>query len=423
MCPAPISTADFSLRWNTNGAIHLKTTAGFEPMMADVQLDLDHLDLTTLDAYLADKLDLFILGSAVNLHGTVRLRPQVNGLPVVSFHGDSSLENFHTVDGELGEDLVKWDALRFNGIRANLNPPLVTISEIDVDHAYVRLIIETNKTLNLSNVLKLTDTNAPAAKQPKTAAQNAATNNNALQLSIGAIVITNTELNFSDRSIVPRVNLPIQSVNGTVSGFSTEQLQHAIVKLDGKVDDVGPVAITGTLNPFNGTQTNDINVSLKDVDLTALSPYAGKYAGYGIAEGKLQLDLAYEIVGKKLTSKNTITLDRFNFGEKVESPDATHLPVRLAVSLLKDREGKIVLAVPVDGNLDDPKFHIGKVVMRVVENILVKVATSPFSLLGAAFGGGEELGWQDFAAGSAELTAADKTKLDSLAKALYDRPA
>ena len=160
------------------------------------------------------------------------------------------------------------------------------------------------------------------------------------------------------------------------------------------------------------------------MDLTPTSPYAGKYAGYGIAEGKLNLDLDYHLVGKKLISKNVITLDRFTFGDQVNSPDATHLPVRLAVAILKDRDGKIVLDVPIQGSLDDPKFRIGKVVSRAVVNILEKVATSPFSLLGAAFGGGEDLGWQDFAAGRAELTRrTDKNRLDTLVKALDARPA
>ena len=423
-------TADFSLRWNTNGSIKTVVTASFQPMTADLQLDLDRLDLTTLDAYLADKLDLFILGSQVNLHGTVHLRPNVNELPVVSFQGDASLENFQTVDGAFGEDLVKWDALRFNGLDANLNPPLVAIREIIVDNAYARIVIETNKTINLLNVLKLANTNAPATNETKVAGAktpDAATNaaaNSAMQISIGAIVITNTAVNFSDRSMTPNVNLAIQAVNGSVAGLSTEEIQHAIVDLNAKMDGVGPVAITGTINPLNGAQTNEIKISVKNMDLTPTSPYAGKFAGYGIAEGKLNLDLTYELVGKKLKSKNIITLDRFTFGEKVESKDATHLPVRLAIAILKDRDGKIILDVPIEGSIDDPKFRISKVVERALVNILEKVATSPFSLLGAVFGGGgEELGFQEFAPGSAELTAADKSKLDSLVKGLVARPA
>ncbi len=419
--------ADFSLRWNTNGAIHIAADVGFQPTCADISLDFDRLDLTTLDAYLASKLDLYVLGSEVNLHGTVRLRPQVNSLPVVSFNGDASLENFHTVDGLYGEDLLKWDSLQFNHVVANLNPPLVAISEVVVDNAYARLIVETNHTINLANVLKPASAGneTPATNVTRTVvAAKAGATNAPMQFSIRTIVITNTAVNFSDLSVRPNVHLALQSINGSVSGLSSEQLEHAVVNLGAKVDGAGPVAITGTINPLNGAQTNDLKISVKDVDLTPASPYAGKFAGYGIAEGKLNLDLSYQLVGKKITARNVITLDQFNFGEKVDSPDATHLPVRLAVAIMKDRDGKIVLDVPVEGSLDDPKFGIGRVVARAILNILEKAATSPFSLLGTVLGGGgEELGWQDFTVGQAELSAADAKKLDSLVKALNARPA
>ncbi|HUC83965.1 MAG TPA: DUF748 domain-containing protein [Candidatus Acidoferrales bacterium] len=418
--------ADFSLRWNTNAAIHIGADVGFQPTTADIQLDLDRLDLTTLDAYLASKLDLFILGSEVNLHGVVRLRPQINDLPVVSFTGDASLDHFRTVDGVFGQDLVKWDVLSFNGMVANLNPPLLAIHEILLSDAYARVIVETNGTINLANVLSPADgATTVATNQARAAAANSeSATNQPMQISIGAVVVNNTAVDFSDRSLQPNVNLALQSINGSVSDLSTERLHHAIVNVNARVDGVGPVAITGIINPLKSGQTNDLKISVKNVDLTPASPYAGKFAGYGIAEGKLNLDLDYRIIGKKIAAKNVVTLDQFTFGERVNSPEATHLPVRLAVAILKDRDGKIVLDVPIEGSLDDPKFRIGKVVTRAIVNILEKVATSPFSLLGAAFGGGgEELGWQDFSPGSAQLTPEDTKKLDLLAKALQARPA
>jgi hypothetical protein len=424
---------ELSLRWNTNGSIKTVTTASFLPPTADIQLDLDQLDLGTLDPYLEPKLNLYILGSKAGLHGKISLRTPKDGLPQVTFRGDASLDDFQTVDGVMADDLVKWDSIGFHGIDANLNPQSVSIREIDVNGAYARLVIETNQMINLFNALRMTNTNAPATNETKAAdAQKSAappptaTNTAAAlpQMAIGAIIMTNTAVSFTDRSISPNVNLTIQSVSGRIAGLSTEQLQHADIALNAMIDGVGPASITGTINPFSGTQTNDIKVSVKDMDLTPASPYAGRFAGYRIAEGKLNLDLAYELVGKKLESKNVITLDQFTFGEKVDSPDATHLPVRLAVAILKDRDGRIVLDVPIEGSIDDPKLRIGKVVERAIMNILEKVATSPFSLLGALFGGGgEELGWQDFTAGSAELTAVDKQKLDSLVKGLFARPA
>jgi hypothetical protein len=422
--PGTNLTAALAVRWNTNGSIRTAVTAAFTPPTAEVRLDLDRLDLGTLDPYLEPKLNLYILGSKLGLHGTVTLSTPPAGLPLVAFHGDASLDDFHTVDGVLAEDLVKWDSLRFNGIDANLNPQSMSIREIDVDGAYTRLVIETNKTINVLNALRLTPAGPSATNQTAAAPVPAGTNAPLPPLAIGAIVFSNTAVSFSDRSIRPNVNAGIEKINGRIAGLSTEQLRHADIALTAQIDGVGPADITGLINPFSDTQTNHLKILVRDVDLTPASPYSGKFAGYGIAEGKLNLELTYDLTGKQLKAANVITLNRFTFGEKVESPEATHLPVRLGVAILKDRDGKIVLDVPVEGSLDDPKFRIRNVVIRAIENILTKVATSPFSLLGALFGGGgEELGYQDFTPGGTDLSPADRTKLDSLAKGLYARPA
>jgi hypothetical protein len=421
-------TASLSLRWNTNGSINTKLSASFLPPTADIQLALTNLNLGTLDPYLEPMVNLLILDSRLGLDGQIHLRTPAGGLPAVTFAGNARLDALRTVDGASAEDLLKWDSLRFSGIDANLNPPTVAIKEIAVDQAYARVVIETNKTINLLTALQPAVANVIPATNSVVVSKNppapAANTNTLPKISIASIVITNAQLDFTDRSLTPNVHLAIQQASGTIAGISTEDLQHADLNLHALVDNVGPVDITGHINPFSGAQTNQVKISVKNVDLTPASPYAGKFAGYRIARGKLNLDLEYDLVGKKLESKNVITLDQFTFGEKVESPDATHLPVRLAIALLKDRDGKIVLDVPIEGSLDDPKFRIGKVVVRVIENILVKVATSPFSLLGAAFGGGgEEMSYQDFAPGSAELSPDGTKKLDSLLKGLTERPA
>jgi hypothetical protein len=154
-----------------------------------------------------------------------------------------------------------------------------------------------------------------------------------------------------------------------------------------------------------------------------LSPYSGKFAGYELARGKLVVDVKLLVDGKKIDSANVITLNQFTFGGAVQSAEATKLPVRLGVALLKDMDGKIVIDVPVQGNLDDPEFRIGRVVLRVIVNLLTKAATSPFTLLGAAFGGGgDELAFQEFAPGSSEIQAAEAKKLETMVKALTNRP-
>jgi hypothetical protein len=437
--PGTNLTAALSLRWNTNGTIKTEVTASFTPPTVNIQLDLDRLDLGTLDPYLESKLNLFIPGSQLGLRGRIQLRTPAGQLPEVSFQGDTWLDGFHAVDGTMGDDLLKWDSVRVSGIEANLNPLGVAIKQIALDNVSVCLVIETNHTINLLNALRPAgsnapaDTNAPAAtnetrtttvaRNPAAPAINAAPASPLPPIAIGSIVISNAAASFTDRTFSPNVNIAIQQFSGEIAGLSSTEPRHADVNLHAAVDGVGPIDIAGHINPFSGTATNDLKITFKDVDLTPTSPYSGKFAGYRIAEGKLNLDLAYNLVGRKLESKNVITLDRFTFGEKVESPDATHLPVRLAIAILKDRNGQILLDVPVEGSLDDPKFRVGKAVAHVLLNILEKAATSPFSLLGAVFGGGgEELGYQDFAPGSAVLALANEKKLDSLVNGLYERP-
>jgi hypothetical protein len=98
------------------------------------------------------------------------------------------------------------------------------------------------------------------------------------------------------------------------------------------------------------------------------------------------------------------------------------------VNLLKDSKGAIDVELPISGSLDDPQFDIGGLIAQVIGGLLKKAVTSPFSLLMAAAGGAAEasaddLAFVDFGAGSSDLDAAGRKKLDTVAKALADRPA
>jgi hypothetical protein len=195
------------------------------------------------------------------------------------------------------------------------------------------------------------------------------------------------------------------------------------MELRTKLNDYAPLEIIGKINPLKQDLYVDLKVRFKDMDLSPATPYSGKYAGYTIQKGKLSFDLKYLIDKRKLDSQNVIFLDQFNFGDKVESPHATKLPVKLAIALLKDRKGEIKLNIPVSGSLDDPKFSVWGIIFKIILNLIAKAATSPFALLGAVFGGGEELSYLDFDYGIATIEEANKKKIETLVKALSDRPA
>jgi hypothetical protein len=210
-----------------------------------------------------------------------------------------------------------------------------------------------------------------------------------------------------------------------MKGLSSKQVARAEVDLSGKIDKVAPLKIAGTINPLSESAFTDLTMKFDNVDLTIATPYSGKYAGYPIRKGKLFLDLVYKVSQKQLEAENKVAVDQLTFGEKTDSPDATSLPVPLAVALLKDRQGRIDIDLPIRGDLNDPDFKYGKAVWATLGNLLTKMVASPFSLMGKLVpggGDGEDLQYLTFEPGSAAIAPSELKKIDALMKGLEERP-
>jgi hypothetical protein len=194
------------------------------------------------------------------------------------------------------------------------------------------------------------------------------------------------------------------------------------VDIAAKLAANGPLSIRGTVNPLIAKPALDLTASAHDIELTNLTPYSAKYAGYPITKGKLNVDLHYKLDNDQLNANNHIFIDQLTFGDHVENNTATKLPVRLAISLLKNSRGEIDVNLPVSGSLSNPEFSIGGLIWHAVLNLLQKAVTAPFSLIANAFGGsGEEMGYVEFDPGSAKLSDAADKKLDAIVKALADK--
>ncbi|MBL9208944.1 MAG: DUF748 domain-containing protein [Opitutaceae bacterium] len=418
----------FAASWAPGGTVRLAGLVGIAPAVsAQLELDVAGLDLLPLNPYLETfaNVDLTqgVLTTKLKLGAELR-----TGQPLTAtVAGDVTVEKFALVDGTHSEELAGFQSLALRGLRAATAPELsVGLDEVNIAGPYARVVVNADKSLNLATVARLTA--APAgttAPVPATAPGASAAGPAAPppKIDVAKVVITGGDYRFTDRSIEPHVTMAMSDFTGTVAGLSSANLAKADLDLKAVINGAGPVAITGKVDPLGAKPSFDLKVDFRNVDLVPLSPYSGKYAGYELARGKLVLDVKFLMDGKKIDAANVITLNQFTFGGKVASPEATTLPVRLGVALLKDLEGKIVIDVPVQGSTDDPSFGIGRVVWRVIGNLLTKAAVSPFSLLGAAFGGGgEELAFQEFPSGSDELLDTERKKLETMVKALTNRP-
>jgi hypothetical protein len=288
-------------------------------------------------------------------------------------------------------------------------------TEVRLDQPFVRAVVAADRTMNFQDVVVPPDSLPAVFRQapPETMA-----------VRIDSVVVANGTMDFSDLTLRPNFAVGIKTLNGAIRGLSSKPGTQADVRLDGRVDAYAPARIAGTIGPVGQPGSHsDIALSFQHIELTTFTPYSGKFMGYPIERGKLSLDLRYVIDGRQLRGENNILVEQLTLGRKTESPDATRLPIKFAIALLKDREGNIDLDIPVSGSLDDPKFSLIRIILRVLVRLIVKAVTSPFKLFGALFGGGDDEGESvAFAPGSALLAPEEGRRVAAVGKALTDRP-
>jgi len=372
--------------------------------------------LKSFQSYVDSVAQLELVTGTAALDGKFQYRTLGGHGPEMRYKGSVSIDGFGAVDRLHSEDFLKWESLLFNGLVLDVQPDKLSISEIVANQPYVRVIIWPDSTVNLTEIFSAQD--GETTNDVDSEAQTP------IPVTIDTVCIENASVNFSDLSLKPNFAMGIQGLNGTVKGLSSKSLARADVLLEGKVDKYAPVKIDGQINPLSEDVYTDLALFLKNIELSTFTPYSGKFAGYAIKKGKLSLDLKYKLSENLLVGENEIFMDQFTFGECIDSPDATTLPVRLAAALLKDREGKIDIDLPVRGDLNDPEFSYGRIVVNALVNLITKIVSSPFDMLAGLVGGdGEGLSFVEFKFGSAALGTEQIRKLEQLAKGLHKRPA
>jgi hypothetical protein len=414
-----------SLLLNKKGKISTTGSIGIDPITAELKMDMKGIEIGSFQSYFTDKVKIAVTGGAFSTTGNLSLGIPDNKEMKVTYRGNAALSGFSSIDKANAEDFLKWDSLSFSGLNVGYSPLSIDIKGIALTDFYSRVIINPQGTLNLQEIVAKGEQEKeapPPGQTQEKVSESQKNKGSANKIKIGTVTLQGGKVDFSDRSVNPEYSTRLVEIGGRISGLSSEETTLADVDLRGKLDDYAPLEITGKINPLKEDLYVDIKARFKDIELSPMTPYSGKYVGYTIEKGKLSFDLKYLINKRKLDSQNYIFLDQFTLGDRVENPKATKLPVKLAIALLKDRKGEIKLDLPVTGSLDDPKFSVWSIILKVLINLISKAATSPFSLLGALFGAGEELSYLEFDYGRTAITEQNVKKIDTLVKALHDRP-
>ncbi len=425
------------------GVASAKGPVGLNPIFADLKVDVKRIDLVPLQAYVLPSVRLSLARGALTAAGRLAFGEGANTKAKFVYTGNALVSGLLAVEQATRLDFFKWETFSLNGMRAGFNPVFLEAANLDITGLDFDFTIEADGTMNLSKVVgkpappdegeegpepaaaAVSPTPPPSPAASAAAPPAAPASAEVIPIRIDVLTLRGGRIGLADHFIQPNYAATLGDLTGRMTGLSSKAGTVAQLDVRGSLANHSPLEITGSVNPLAATAFADVKGSFHDIDLPPFTPYSGKYAGYAIARGGLTMEVAYKLQSRKLSAHNRFLVEQFEFGDKIESPTATKLPVKLAVSLLKDRKGVIDVDLPIEGSLDDPKFQIGKIVWKLIGNLIVKAATSPFALLGKLFGGDNDadLSSVDFADGSAAPDEPQRKKLDALARAMENRPA
>jgi uncharacterized protein involved in outer membrane biogenesis len=355
-------TIVLSMRVDRKGNASIDGDLIINPPAVDLAVSLKKLPLKPMQPFLTERTQVLLATGSMTMSGRLKARQDATTGLITAFKGKLRIDKVSLLDKATAEGLLAWDTLYLGGMDIRFAPLFVHIPEIALSKFSSRIIINADRTINLQEIFKTPAPAEEAAVSPVTGPQTAGAAKDdqpepsrQRTIRIDRITLQGGTINFTDESIKPRFSSNLLDINGRVSGLSSDENTAGEVELRGRYDSYAPLEITGKINPLRDDLYVELKANFKDMDLTTVSPYAGHYAGYTVQKGKLSFQLEYLIVKNKLDAKNNIFVDQFTFGDPVESPEATKLPVRLAVALLKDRKGEIALDIPVSGELNCSK--------------------------------------------------------------------
>ncbi|CAE6714407.1 hypothetical protein R69776_01242 [Paraburkholderia nemoris] len=448
--PLPV---DLQATLNKKGTLGVKGDVTATPLKVAVKVNANRLDAAAFEPYFGSKLNALIASALLNANGDLALS-QAKALKA-TYRGDVALVDVRMIDKATSDPFAGWSSLALTNLKADYDErgTVVDAGRVTFTKFYGRVLLDAQGKLNLKDVVahesgaaqsltrdksgghepvpltpqaasapELASAPVPASSATPATVTAATPPQSPVKLHFGQLVLQQGRVTYTDNFIKPNFTANLVGIQGTVGAFGTQSTTSAPVDIAAKLAANGPLSIRGTVNPLIAKPALDLTASAHDIELTNLTPYSAKYAGYPITKGKLNVDLHYKLDNDQLNANNHIFIDQLTFGDHVENDTATKLPVRLAISLLKNSRGEIDVNLPVSGSLSNPEFSIGGLIWHAVLNLLQKAVTAPFSLIANAFGGGgEELGYVEFEPGSAQLSDAADKKLDTIVKALADK--
>ena len=418
-----------SARINSKGKLKASGSLRHTPLKQAGSIELTKIALKDLNPYIDEHAFVYLKDGYLSLKTKTKYSPSAKN-PDLSVDGSFKLDEFFVHDSRDDSALVSFNKLDLKSFTLETQPNRLFVNEIDIDSFFVSALIDANKTMNLASLTKgaedvngSLDSNATEALAVVDANSTADEPKEAFPVKIMKVNVTNGNAIFADASLPINFKTDIHDLNGVIYSISSNPNETTFIDIVGEVDKYGSTKLKGSVNAANPKAYTDINFNFKNLDLSAMSGYSATFAGYKIDDGKLFLDLNYDIKESALLGENSIIVKNIKLGDTLEVEGGSSLPLGFVIGLLEDSDGVIDIDMPIRGNVDEPDFKYGALVWKTLGNLILKAVASPFSFLGSMLGiGGDELKYAEFEGASLAILPAEREKLDNIAKLLLKRP-
>ncbi len=340
---------------------------------------------------------------------------------------NASLTEFTLAD-KTGKTVLAWDK--------------ASLGETQVDGAKRRLRLGPSHTPGPASEVRLADTgnnlepllppparsNAGESRPDKNRNKAKAGTKKAQKpwhIELGTASVSDGQLGFIDARLQPPFHLQAAHLKGAVTaGKAGTGKGPTNFTVQAELDKFTRATAKGQLRLNNNPVAPQAQGGIRNLDLSRLSAYAQRYLGYAIKSGKADVDINYRIRDQRLQGELDLTIVKLKLDKASGNTAAMQLPLKTALALLTDGNGVTRLRIPFQGDLTDPNFSIGHLVVKAFVNVITGVTTSPFKILAKLTGlGKENLRQILFDPGDDALRATESAKLQKLALALKKRPA
>jgi hypothetical protein len=235
------------------------------------------------------------------------------------------------------------------------------------------------------------------------------------------IEVTGGTIRFTDPAVSPALQLVAGDIAGNIRRRRVAGAASIAVALEGRFDKSGSIEVSAEWPLSNQRGPTTVNLALREVELSAVSPYFARIAGRGIVAGTGELTLHYEHRDSAVRANNRMVIDRLQFDDRAITDTGVELPLNLAVALVTDERDRIDISIPMlHSGADVDAAHV---IVDSLTSFIRELAATPFDVLAVLVGReNEELGRLAFPPGSADLTPATAEKIALLTRALTRRP-